>query len=138
MENAKESLLSFSGFLITHSRIDIKGIVGNKMNISLDASGEIRKEEEIFHLALKVSVVDDLEKMFVEVKAETDFRIGGGDIDDPAFSNYLYLNAPAIIFPYVRAYITSLTGLSGIPPVIIPPINISGLKEKLQEHTVIK
>ena len=138
MEKAQESLLSFTGFLITHSKIDIKGPVGNKMDISLDASGEIRKEENIFHLALKVNVVDDLEKLFIEVKAETDFKIGSADLNDSTISNYLYLNAPAIIFPYVRAYITSLTSLSGLPPVIIPPINITGLKEKLKEQTVLK
>src|ERR1035437_3296965 len=119
MEKAQESLLSFSGFLITHSKIDIKGPVGNKMDIKLDATGEIRKEEKIFHLTLNVSLSDDRENLFVEVIAETDFKLGSGEIDEPDFSNYLYLNAPAIIFPYVRAYITSLTSLSGIPAIII-------------------
>lgn len=138
MENAKESQLSFSGFLITHSNIEIKGIVGKNMSINLDASGEINKSDGVFHLGLTVTVNDDLEALKVDVKAESDFKITEGSIDDPSFSNYLFLNAPAILFPYIRAYITSLTGLSGITPIIIPPINIVGLKDKLKEQTAIK
>lgn len=34
-------------------------------------------------------------------------------------------NAPAILFPYIRAHISALTGLSGISPIILPTINLS-------------
>ncbi|WP_456276516.1 protein-export chaperone SecB [Bacillus sp. AK128] len=33
-------------------------------------------------------------------------------------------NALAILLPYLRAFITSFTSQSGIPPVILPPINV--------------
>lgn len=34
-------------------------------------------------------------------------------------------NAPAMLFPYIRAHISALTGLSGISPIILPTINTS-------------
>lgn len=44
-------------------------------------------------------------------------------------NQYFSVNAPAILFPYVRAYITTLTALSGINPIILPTINLSARKE---------
>lgn len=137
MEKAIDSKLSFEGFKINNSRIDIKGTVGPEMNIGLDASGEIKKAEQVFHLTLKVQIEDSLKGMFIEVLASSDYKLIDADIEDPIFSNYLYLNAPAILFPYIRSYITALTALSGVPPVIIPPINIAGIKESLKEHTQV-
>lgn len=39
-------------------------------------------------------------------------------------------NAMAILLPYVRAFITTFTSQSGIPPVILPPINVYNYFEK--------
>ncbi len=107
------------------------------MSIGLDASGEINKAEGKFHLKLNVHVSDEDRGLSVEVDACADYLIDG-DVEDPKFSNFLYLNAPAILFPYIRAYISALTALSGIPPVTLPPVNISGMKEVLQKKTLIK
>lgn len=46
-----------------------------------------------------------------------------------------YKNAPAIIFPYVRAYVSSLTVLSGIDAVNIPTMNLTSIAEDLKENT---
>lgn len=45
---------------------------------------------------------------------------------------YITQNAPAIIFPYVRAYISTLTGLSGIPPIILPTLNLVDFGKELR------
>ena len=45
---------------------------------------------------------------------------------------YITQNAPPIIFPYVRAYISTLTGLSGIPPIILPTLNLVDFGEELR------
>ncbi len=33
-------------------------------------------------------------------------------------------NAPAILYPFVRAYVSSLTSLAGLPGVLLPTINL--------------
>jgi preprotein translocase subunit SecB len=137
MEKAKNSLLSFSGFKIVHSSIDLNGPIGQNMNFGLDASGEINKSTEVFHLKLKIEVKDDLDGLLIKVDSFADFKIVDGSIDDPAFNNYLFLNAPAILFPYIRAYITALTALSGAAPITIPPLNTEGIKEILKKQTQI-
>lgn len=137
MEKAIDSLLSFSGFKITHSSIDFNGPIGQNMNFGIDASGEINKNTNIFQLWLKVEVTDDQAGLNIKVDASAEYKIEGASIDDPIFSNYLFLNAPAILFPYIRAYITALTSLSGSETITIPPLNVSGIKDSLKEHTQI-
>ena len=39
------------------------------------------------------------------------------------FHDLLRVNSVAILFPYLRAIITTVTAASNLPPVILPPIN---------------
>ena len=43
------------------------------------------------------------------------------------------LNAPAIVFPYLRAYITNITTQSGMTPIILPTLNLTNLGENLKQ-----
>ena len=47
--------------------------------------------------------------------------------------NFICINAPAIIFPYIRAYVSTLTSLSGIPTIIMPTINMESVGRQLRE-----
>lgn len=45
--------------------------------------------------------------------------------------HYFAVNAPAILFPYIRAYISLLTSLSGVGTVLLPTLNLSSLSKEL-------
>lgn len=45
-------------------------------------------------------------------------------------SNFPYVNAPAICYPYLRAFISNLTLNSGYSPVMLPSINFAALRNK--------
>lgn len=61
------------------------------------------------------------------------FRMPGitGDIKDQ--KPFININAPAIMFPYIRSFISTLTGNLGVnfQPIIIPPHFFHG---ELEEH----
>lgn len=46
------------------------------------------------------------------------------------FSDFPKINAPAIAFPFIRAYISNLTLQSGFEPVILPSINFVKLAKE--------
>lgn len=49
--------------------------------------------------------------------------------------NFAQINAPAIAYPYIRAYISNVTLLSGFKPVILPTINFVKLnKDQNSRH----
>lgn len=58
-----------------------------------------------------------------------------GSIEDSM--QFFCINGPAILFPYIRAYLSSLSALSGIPLILLPTINMSGLADTLKSKIEI-
>ncbi len=50
--------------------------------------------------------------------------------DEFKLSSFPKINAPAIAFPYLRAFISNVTLQAGLEPVILPSINFVQLAEK--------
>lgn len=76
---------------------------------------KIELDESSFNIALEMAFI-----------FETDSIID----DNFKESSFLKINAPAIAFPYIRAYISNLTLQSGYDSVILPSINFVSLNEK--------
>lgn len=51
---------------------------------------------------------------------------------------FFYRNAIALLFPYLRAFISTVTLQANIPPVILPTYNLSHLETPLRENTEFK
>ena len=49
---------------------------------------------------------------------------------------YFYANSIAIIFPYIRAFVSTVTLQSNVLPLIIPTLNLSSLQKQLADNTV--
>ncbi|WP_222708016.1 protein-export chaperone SecB [Algibacter pacificus] len=59
------------------------------------------------------------------------FKLDKDISEEFKLSDFPKINAPAIAFPYLRAYISNLTLQSGFEPVMLPSINFVNLaKEK--------
>lgn len=76
---------------------------------------KIELNEAMFSIALEMAFI-----------FETDSKIDENFKD----SSFLKINAPAIAFPYIRAYISNLTLQSGYDSIILPSINFVSLNEK--------
>lgn len=53
----------------------------------------------------------------------------------PDFPTFIKLNAVAILFPYLREAISSLTGKGGVGPFYLDPINVERLASSIQIET---
>ena len=47
-------------------------------------------------------------------------------------------NSIAILFPYVRAFVSTLTLQANIKPILLPTLNLSSLQDILRENTTTK
>jgi preprotein translocase subunit SecB len=135
MEN-NDIQFSFESFFIRESRIkrDISKSRGN-INILITPSAEINYERNTFELNLKVDLKDDVESFVAFIDAMGIFKFING-IDKKILNNYFYTNAPAIIFPYIRAYISTLTGLHGFHQVVLPLMNLTYIKDEMKKNTI--
>jgi preprotein translocase subunit SecB len=136
MENAPIASFNFEGFKIIKSYFEINDSDNNQtFSINFNPKGVINKESLKFEMELGVIINENDNKFRAEIIVIGHFKFGA-DLGEDMLDNFFYKNAPAILFPYIRAYITTLTSLSGINPVILPTLNLSMLGPELKKNTI--
>ena len=130
---AQPAKIQFINFLVNESHIVFKEPGEQKVSISFLPSGVIFKELNQFHLELSVNIQDEADKFHINLKTTSIFEYPEGAGLEAYKNSYFIANAPAIVFPYLRAYISSLTALSGMPTLNLPTLNLSELGERLKE-----
>ncbi|MDD3688049.1 MAG: protein-export chaperone SecB [Bacteroidales bacterium] len=108
--------------------------IGDEISFGFDPKGIINAAEKKFELNLNVMIKDENEQLDIKVSAIGIF-IFHPDTDTTDLDNYFYVNAPAILFPYIRAYIASLTALSGVTTVTMPTLNMHAIGQDLKANT---
>jgi len=73
----------------------------------------------------------------MEIRCKAVFRFIK-PIEFSKIPSYFYSNSIAILFPYVRAFVSTVTLQANIPPVILPTYNLSNLQDELLQHTVVE
>lgn len=116
----------FYGYKVTdsHIHIDTDKQVSDRCDVTFEKTVGIKEAEHKMRLQLVAKIESENKAMSVEVKAEGYFEFEK-DLSDAEKEIFFNTSAPAILFPYVRAYISTLTGLSGIAPIILPTLNLS-------------
>lgn len=127
----------FRSFIIAESMISLQpSTKAESIDLNINPSGIIFEEDKVFEITLEMEL-KSADGLDVKVKIIGTFEFEEVVVVEN-LNNYFYVNAPAIIFPYLRSYISALTALSGCSTVIIPPMNMMSLGKKLEEKTIKK
>ncbi len=130
-----DSKFQFIGFNIVRSLIERKDITpSKKLTVIFNPKGIINKKDSNFQLHLDVKIEDEKKVINIEIKAIANYYFEK-EIDLEKMNNFFFLNAPALVFPYLRAYISTLTNLSGFETLTLPTLNMTGLGEDLKKNT---
>jgi len=137
MEEINKSEFRFDGYLIRESSIKINKEVndGTELGISIIPRGVKHKEK--FMLTLEVSVKDKDGDFSVDLITEGFFTFKE-NLDITKLGTFFTINAPALIFPYIRAYICMLTSLSGAGSVVLPTLNLVDVGRELAAKIIDK
>lgn len=110
-----------------------------ELNVDINPSGVFYPENSSFDLTAEFVAFNesDKENPFIKIKCNGNFVIPNAkSIDD--IPEFFYRNAMAILFPYLRAFISVLTLQANIPPLVLPTYNLSELEKPLRENTISK
>lgn len=80
----------------------------------------------IFALTLKTD-----EDVVIKISFRSQFKTDAPLDDEFKKSSFAYVNAPAIAYPYLRAYVSNFTLNSGYAPIMLPSVNFVAMKEKV-------
>src|SRR5258708_7060867 len=122
MSEVKPSAFSFKSFRIIRSVLNFGIMSEDDFKIGISPKGEYNKSTKIYTLVLDVKVSDNMNSEVINVISESKFEFDEEITDE--VPKYFTLNAPAITFPYIRAYISALSALSGVGPMNVPILNL--------------
>jgi preprotein translocase subunit SecB len=131
-----ESSFQFKNFKIKKSFFEVEDqdqSDPSKFSLTIAPSGVFEKSSGEFKLYLNINIKNN--ELNISINTEGVFEFKDNIDDSTIISNYLFVNAPAIIFPYIRAYIGTLTTLSGGKAIILPTMNLVSLRDDLEENT---
>lgn len=138
MSEVKKAKFSFEKYIIEDATIHVSNKKMDKtINFNFEPKGLIDKDQKTFELALGTFIKDKADSFFIKISAVAIFKYvedENGNIQ----MDFLLHNAPAILFPYIRAYIANLSALSGIQTILLPTINMSGLAKDLEQNIEYK
>lgn len=114
-----ESFLVLKKMEIIESTFRKKDEAIDGLELGVQVERKLNKiSNEEFEVVLETTVSDENEAVFVNVKGRAIFLTNQENKD------ILEKNTIAIMFPYIRSYISIITTQPGMNPIVLPAMNI--------------
>ena len=137
MMEAQKAAFSFESFKVPKFSYNEGNQIGSEVRLSFDPSGKFNSSTGEFELTLLfvTNNATDLEKVIFELTSIAVFKFSS-PIKFEEIPSFFYKNAIAIMFPYVRAFISTLTLQSNTKLLKLGLMNLTNLENPLIEHTI--
>lgn len=136
MLEAQNAAFSFEHFKVLKFSYSEENQNGSNLKIGFDPRGSCNSATGEFELTLLFTTHKDsrVDKYIFELEAVATFKFNSALklVDIPSF---FYKNAIAIMFPYVRAFISNLTLQANTKLLKLGLMNLSDLEKPLIENT---
>jgi preprotein translocase subunit SecB len=136
MKEVKEAAFKLSGYRFKEFHyIDTDNEA--PLDISMVPHGVYVKEEKNFLLNLDFEATingENESELVCSASLQALFKFNPASSEIPDF---FYANSLAIVYPYLRAFISTLTTQAGGKKMILPIANLTDLVDDLKERTVV-
>lgn len=105
--------------------------VTKNLNVKLHYNTEpVEEDDDRFSIEFGVELTNQDSNFELSLVSLGHFLTNNMIVDEDFLkSDFVKLNAPAIIFPYIRSFITTLVVNAGLNPVILPAFNFNKIRE---------
>lgn len=125
--------MTFDHFGITFISFNINRDFKSKKEITvspeIEGRADYKKESRKLQAFMKVTLDNGNLPFYLTVEAVGVFTFDG-EPDQKTLNNVSSINAPAIIFPYIRETVADITRRAGFQPLHLPPVNFQNLAKK--------
>lgn len=132
--NTEKATLQFLGYRVEMMRFELKqNYEATNAPIELKPTFNRRIQQVVdneYDVSIGVKLKQSTLPFDAEVVLTGRFK-SEGNMDA---QKVLKINAVAILYPYVRATLSTMTTLAAIPPIIIPTINLAKTFEREREE----
>lgn len=106
------------------------------IKISLSAKGHLYAGESMAVVSLSVNLISENqteENAFISLFVRSTFQMQNvSSLNE--IPHFFYANAVAIVFPYVRAFVTNITTQAGFAAIIIPILKLTQIGDELSHN----
>lgn len=121
-----QNAIKFLGFNVTNVVFDRPhGFHSGEFQINIEHISTVQPENKnIFQIVFIVTISGKDNQCNIQVKAIADFE-AVGEVPDEVYQSFVNVNAPAIAYPYLRAFVSNIVLQAGMAPIILPPVNFT-------------
>ena len=106
--------------------------------IEFSPSGKYSETEGVFMLTFVFNAsLDEFNEAVISIQCSAGFKFNE-PIPFNEIPDYFYPNSIAIIVPYIRAFVSTVSLQANIKPIILPTLNLIELRENLKNSTVVE
>lgn len=135
MQKAAFSIINYQ---FDRVQIDLNNHKSKDLALAFETKGLYDNENSTFELQFVVNVSNKVaENPFVEISCKGIFKFENVSSFEE-IPDFFYRNSIAILFPYVRAYLSLVTTQANVPGIILPTLNLSNLETELKNNTTTK
>jgi len=136
MNKPEVSKFQFANFVVRESHFLVVERGDYEFRFEFAPAGKVYPSLNQFELYLDLSVREKNDLLSIEIKTVSYFTYE--EEGSLAENKFFTVNAPAIVYPYIRAYIATLTAQSGIGTVTMPSMNLTPLGDILKKNIVVE
>jgi preprotein translocase subunit SecB len=117
--------------------LNFRTFAGTELNLEFKPSGMFHVKKGRYDLSFEVIVKCENTKSEVANVSCKSFFTFNDLISKDEIPDYFYPNSIAIIFPYIRAFIGTLSLQANVKPILLPTVNLTGLTKQLKDNTIV-
>jgi len=136
MLEAKKASFSFVSFKVPRFSFDDNNHKGEQLKLGFMPKGHFVSKSGEFELSIKFVASENMEsdKPVLELNAIAVFKFDSS-IPFSEIPEFFYNNSIAIMFPYIRAFVSTLTLQANTKLLKLGLMNLTGLEEQLKSNT---
>lgn len=132
----EKAIFSMEGFRFDEIQMDLRNVT-DSLKIAIKPSGVFDSADGKYELTFEFEATSDEDNPIIKIMCRAGFLFKTiRNVDD--IPQYFYSNCIAIIFPYIRSFISSVTLQAGIKPITLPIMNLISLQEELKNNTEVR
>lgn len=137
MNEPKEAAFSLSNYKILEFYYKENDFQLDGVSIGFDPTGKYLIKEKKFIVNFGFfAFMEQQENPILKVVMEATFKFKN-ELKFEELPDYFYRNSIAIVFPYLRAFVTTLTVLGNSHPLILPVLNLTDLEPEFKRNTIV-
>lgn len=131
----KKAAFSLENYFFSKVHMDINIKKNKSIQLRFDPSGIYNEDTSIFNLTFMFfAKCKGSDQHFIEIECQATYKFQD-NLKLEEIPPYFYGNCIAILFPYIRSFISTVTLQANIPALIIPTMNLTELSEPLKQQT---